>query len=463
MPCHLLTASGARACASALLCVFVSLGGCAHTPPTAHRLGVPRAGAAERRPAPISPSPREQALFRSEVLDAASLVRTVLARNPGIDAARQGFRAALGRERASGAIDDPMLELRLAPLSLASPRAPVGYELMISQRLSWFGKRALETAAATADSAAAQSDLEAARRELAFAALGLYYRYFVAHRMLEVNAEHVELMRALREAVKVQVASSRGSAEELLQAETKLSRLERERLGLSSEREVLVAQLNELMHRDPSLPLPPPPRDLGIAPRPDAGAAGLTMTAVEQRPDVTAARHRARAARARTERAEREKYPDFTLSSSYSSMWEMPEHRFTVGLGFELPIFTARREGGLEEARASQAQLQSEVVKISDAARSQIFVALRRQREAAEVLGLVEARLLPLARARLEAAKARLSVAESSVAGAIEAEKSLRSEELEYQTARAEYAMRRAELAWALGKMPGLDGEEVEP
>ena len=44
-----------------------------------------------------------------------------------------------------------MLDVGLAPLSIGSSTAPLGYELSISQRLPWFGKRALETAEQAAE------------------------------------------------------------------------------------------------------------------------------------------------------------------------------------------------------------------------------------------------------------------------------------------------------------------------
>ncbi|HEX2670671.1 MAG TPA: TolC family protein, partial [Polyangiaceae bacterium] len=219
------------------------------------------------RSAAVAPrSSSRDPLPRTDVLDRETFVRAVLARNPSIESARQGWRAALARVRQSGAFDDPMVELQVAPLSLASSKAPVGYEAMVSQTLPWFGKRSLDAAVADAEARAVKSDFEGTKRELALTALMLYDEYFVTYRSLEVHVEHVALMQAIRDAASAQFSSGRGSAQDTLQAEAELTHMEHDAVVLSSQREVLVAQMNELLHRPPGEPLPPPPTTLEILP-----------------------------------------------------------------------------------------------------------------------------------------------------------------------------------------------------
>lgn len=400
-------------------------------------------------------------LPRGTVLEREAFVRAVLARNPSIESAREGWRAALARIRQSGSIDDPMVELQLAPLSVASSKAPVGYEIMVSQALPWFGKRALDASVTAAEAEAAKSDFEGTKRELALTALNLYAQYFVASRSLEINAEHVVLMQAMRDAATAQLSSGRGSAQDALQAEAELAHMEHDAVILASRRDVVVAQMNELLHRAPSEPLPPPPNELETPPKADRPTARLEEEAVQGRQDIAAARSRARAAQARADRAERDSYPDFTVSTSYNSMWDMPEHRWMVGLGFNLPIFSGRRAGMAEEARAMQAQFRSDAARMSDMAKTQVFVSVKQLQESEHVLRLFETRLLPIARERIDAARAGFITGQNPFMAVIEAEKNLRSVELEYQMARADYAQRRGELDRALGKIPGLDWKEA--
>jgi outer membrane protein TolC len=356
-----------------------------------------------------------------------------------------------------------MVDLGIAPLSIGSSKAPLGYEVGISQKLPWFGKRSLEQQASAAEAAAARSDYESVQRELALTAVLLHGEYFVATRSLEINAAHVELVRAVHASAVAQFSSGRGSAQDALQAESELTHMEHDALLLASQRDLTVAQMNELLHRAPELPLPPPPKELALPAEPDFPAGRARTDAIRTRPDIVAVEQRARAEEARAERAEREAYPDLTVSTSYSSMWDMPEHRWMVGLGFNLPIQTAERAGAADEARAMRAQLQSDVARMTDAARTQVFMTLRQLEESKHVLSLYEARLLPVAKNRIDAARAGFITSQNPFMAVIEAERNLRGVELEYQMKRAEYVKRRAELDRALGLVPGLDWKEGTP
>lgn len=397
------------------------------------------------------------------VLERSEYIHAVLARNPSIESARQGWRAALARVRGAGALEDPMLDLAVAPLSVASSRASFGFEVGISQKIPWFGRRSLEAAAAAAEAGATHGDYEATRRELALSALVLYDQYFIAIRSIDINTQHIELMRMLRAGATAQFAAGRGSAQDALQAEAELAHMEHDTAILASQRDVTVAQMNELLHRAPELPLPPPSRDLPLPVIPDVDdQKRLQAEAVAQRTEIAAARQRAEAARARAERADTEHYPDFTLSTSYNSMWDMPEHRWMVGVGLNLPIQTGPRAASADEALAMRAEYESDAIRMTDAARTQVFIAIKQLQESRHVLGLFEKRLLPVAQDRIDAARAGFMASQNPFMAVVEAEKNLRALELDYQMARAECDRRAAELDRALGKIPGLASKETD-
>lgn len=400
-------------------------------------------------------------LSNAPALDRSAFVRTVLRQNPSVEAALQGWRAALARVRRAGAFEDPMVDLGIAPLSIRSSNARAGYEVGISQKLPWFGKRAVETAAAAAEADAAKNDFEAMRRELALSAVELYDEYFVAVRSLDVNAEHVELMRAMRGGATAAFEAGRGSAQDPLQAESELAHLERDAAVLASRRDVVVAQMNELLHRDPDAPLPPPPKELSLPPGPDVrDPKRLEMDATAVRPEIAAVRDRARAEQSRADKAGREYYPDVTVSTSYNSMWDTPEHRWMVGLGFNLPIWTGARGGAVDEAAALHAQLESDASRLEASARTQVYVSFTQLEESERVLRLFEERLLPVARDQIDAARAGFTASRNPFMAVIEAERNLRTTELDYQTARADCDRRHAELERALGRIPGVDGKD---
>jgi cobalt-zinc-cadmium efflux system outer membrane protein len=355
-----------------------------------------------------------------------------------------------------------MVSLEIAPLSIGSSTARFGYTAMISQRVPWPGKLALEESVARAEADAARSDFEAARRELALAASLLYDQYFVAARSLEVNEHHVDLMRSMQAAATARIETGRGSAQDSLQAEFELTHMEHDAVILASQRDVTVAQMNELLHRDPELPLPPPANDLALSPVPEGGnGSRLEGEALDRRPDIAAVKKHARAEQVRAERAEREYLPDVTVSTSYNSMWDMPEHRWMIGLSFNLPVQRGRRAGAVDEANSMRAQYEADAARMSDMARTQVVIALKQLEESVHVLHLYEQRLRPLARDEIDAARAAFTASQGSFSAVVDAERSLRSVELDEQMARADYDRRRAELDRALGRIPGIDEKEV--
>lgn len=418
------------------------------------------ANAQSDRGSPTQDSAIER-IATGSVLDRSAYVRAVLNINPSIESARQGWRAALARVRQAGTFEDPMIDVSVAPVSIGSRSARFGYEVGIRQQLPWFGKRSLERDVMTAQAAASASELEAVRRELAMTAVLRYDQYFVAFRSLEINAQHIDLMHSMRAAATAQFEAGRGSAHDALQAESELTHLERDAAVLEADRDVAVAQMNELLHRNPDAPLPPPVEALARRGAPDVrNAKQLERDAIARRPEISSARSHARAQAAKAEAASREYYPTFTVSTAYSSMWDMPEHRWTVGVGINVPLPNEHRAGVIDEAHATRAQYESEVERMSDLAKTQVYVALRKVHESEHVLQLFQTRLLPVAREQADAAQAGFIASQVAFIAVVEAEKNLRSVELDYKLAQAECDRRQAELDRASGRIPGLDIEE---
>jgi hypothetical protein len=92
-------------------------------------------GEADRGVADDRQQAADDATLSGPVLDRAAYVRAVLDRSRSIESARQAWRAAIGRVRQSGAFEDPMVALEVAPLSIGSSSARFGWTGMVSQRL----------------------------------------------------------------------------------------------------------------------------------------------------------------------------------------------------------------------------------------------------------------------------------------------------------------------------------------
>ena len=415
-------------------------------------------GALERAAAAAPVDDGEQLFAGEAALDRAALVRATLERNPDLAAARQAWRAALAEASAADSLDDPMLSYAIAPLSVASEDVRLGHEVRLSQRLPWPGKRRLRAEVAVAEAEAARDQLDAVRLELALMASNLFDDYYLVARSLEINERHRALLAQFKESAEAQYVVGRASQQDPIQAEVEIAHLEHDRLSLETRRDILIAQLNGLLHRRPRAPLPPPPAELApqvvLAPREE-----LERVALERRPELEVQAARVRAGQAAGRLARREFWPDLELMGSYSSMWDMPEHQWMVGLGVNLPVFRGRRHAAVEQAAARTAGAERERDRLVDRVRVEVEEAYRRVEEAQHVAELYRDRLVPAARDQVDAAAAGLVSAQNSFLAVIAAERNLREVELRQEMARAELHQRRAALDRAVGRTPGLPAE----
>ncbi len=395
------------------------------------------------------------ALFaEAKELDRAALIEAVLARNPDVAAAREGLRAALAEIDQATALDDPMVSYEVAPLSVVGD-APFGQRAEIRQRLPWPGKRRLAGEAALAMAEAEAAEIEMVQLELAQMASEMFDDYYAVARGLAINEAHRVLMGEMKQSAEAQYIAGRAAQQDAIAAEVELAELERERLGLEAERDLVVARINGLLHRDPGAALPPAPTTLELAEAPDGSSEDLQALAVELRPQRGSSRARIRAARAEIAMARREYYPDFELMAGYDSMWDMPEHRWMVGVMVEIPLQRGKRRAAVEQAEAEAAQMTFEDESVVDTIRVEVDRAHRRVVEAKALVELNEKTLVPAARDQLDAARAGFTSAQNDFSAVVDAEENLRSAELELEMARAELSRRQAALSRTVGLVPG--------
>ncbi len=395
-------------------------------------------------------------LFAGEAeLDRDALVAAVLARNPSVERARAGLRAMLAEADAAGSFDDPMVSYAIAPLSVVG-EAPFGHRIEVRQMLPFPGKRRLAREAALAAAEAESGDIAMVQLELAQMASELFDEYHVVARALEINQHHRALVTEMQKSAEIQYAAGRGSAQDPIQAEVELAEMGRERLQLESQRGQIVARLNGLMHRPPEAPLPPPPSRLELATAPEGTSEQLQERALARRPQRESAQARIRAAQAEVAMAERDFYPDLELMASYDSMWDMPEHRWMVGVMVEVPVQRGKRHAAVARAEAETEKLRYEDERVADEIRVEVERAHRRVVEAEQIVELDEKTVLPAVRARLDAARAGFASAQNDFMAVVQAEQALRAAELELEMSRAELSMRRAMLSREVGLVPGM-------
>lgn len=413
---------------------------------------VPRGDVAKAQPSLVpvpGPGPGIGEPAFGATLTRDSLVAEVLLRNPEITAAAGSWRAALARVLQAAGLEDPMASYSVAPLSIGSSDATFGQELRLSQRLPFPGKRGVRRQVAEAEAAASERSLAEVRLRLATTVAVLYDELWLLDRRREVAQEHVRLLANLQEVATARYAAGLAPQQAPLQAEVEAARIERQILEIDGERLRVTAQLNALLHRAPEAPLPPPAEQMDL---PEI-AAEPALTDTLAHPQLQARQAEVEARRAGLELARRAYQPDLELMTSYSTMWDMEEHRWMVGAGINLPIWRQRRQAAESEAEAQLAASEAGVAAFEDHVRQEIASAAASVDETAALLRLYRDRVLPPARDQLAAARASFQSGAADMFGVIEAERSLRAAQVDYYATLAAHASRRTELQSALGRL----------
>ena len=396
----------------------------------------------------------------NDPLDRSNLVGTVLTVNPSLESARQAWRAMLAKYPQVISWDDPMVSYAFAPGTIRSKKVTYGQEIDLKQKFPFPGKLCLQGKIALAEAGSAEEDYEWVKVQLAAATSSLFDDYYLIERAIEVNNIHIALLKEYKESADAQYASSQVTAQIPLQAEVELAQLEYEQISLSTDREVIIAKINALLHRNPSSPLPHPPKVLyPIAV--NETSEQLQQEALQNRPDLQSIQAQLDAAKSVLNLAHLEYLPDFEVMGSYNTMWPVPSMFTSVGVGINIPIQLERRKGAVDESRANIKSLSYKYAQLVDQTFVEVSTALKRVSQARQYIEILQGKIIPTAKDELEAAVAGFEAGQNSFLVLIESERTLRTLELQLHSAMAELYRQLAMLDQSVGYILHFSKEDM--
>lgn len=404
---------------------------------------------------PRSPEsrPRRQTprLDGAAVLDRDALICAVLAQNSDLAAAEHAIEAARAGVLRPAVADTTRVDIAIAPASLGRD-VPVGYLIEVGQSFR-LGQRNLERRIASSVARSASHRRDEVRNELARTAATLFDDHFELGRALETNAEHRSLVTQLVDDATRRYGAGIGSAQDPLQAELELARVDQERIALETERKIVNARTNRLLHRPPDAPLPPAPDRLTTR-RAMHDGTDVRAGALASRPEIRRAQTDAEARTLSVALARRRFAPNLGANVSYNSMWADVEHRFMMGIGLMIPLQVSSLRAGVTEAEASAKAAQRSLDAEHDRVAAEVEEALVLLHAAEQDAGLYRERLLPIARERVAAARIGYESGSNDLDVLIDAARELRTLELAADRALARIDRQRAEVDWAAGVTP---------
>jgi outer membrane protein TolC len=291
------------------------------------------------------PVPAQQGAAAEDPL-LRSLIQEALDRNPSLAQAKALVAADQERIPQVTALADPSLTLGLQNDGFKGIQ--VGkmetsyYQVMVTQPLSWPGKRRLRGDLAGLGVEASRSVTERTRLTLIADLKRAYFGLILVRGQLELLDQQAAFWLKASDITRVRYEVGQGSQADLLRAQLEQNRLRQTRLTLTSQEGVLLATLNRLRGIAANAPVPTLARIAEISPQ--AGpAADWLQRAEKESPELQAARIGAHQAERSLEIARRDRYPDFSVSAglmprgSLDPMWQ-------VGFSISLPIWSRQKQ-----------------------------------------------------------------------------------------------------------------------
>jgi outer membrane protein TolC len=405
------------------------------------------------RPEPVALSalkPNSPFVDMSE-LSVDALVDAVLARNPSLPEMIAAWKAAQARYPQVTSLDDPLFGTNLAPAAFS--QVGNGYRLEMFQRYPWPGKLRLRGEVAQGEANAAGRDVENVRQQLIESARDAFYDFYLTFRALEVNAEALRLLREFKQNAEARYKTGQVSAQDPLQAEVEIGRLREQDILLERQRQVAIARINTLLQLPPSVPLPPPPKEIqveGELPDPQE----LLAQALTQRLDLMKLADQIKAAESAVKLAYKEYYPDIDAMAAFDAFWDNPLQRAQVAARINLPVRLKRRHGAVVEAEARLAQLKAQYARQISQAGFEVQQAYEQWRESLRTIRLLEKDVLPAARQNVKAAQPAYLTGRIPLSTLIEAQRNLVGLQDRYYQATAEFFRRRTALQRSLTGTP---------
>lgn len=396
-------------------------------------------------------------------LSADAVVEQVLARNPSLAQMAAAWQAAQARYPQVTSLEDPMVGVWAAPGAFGSNELQGGYRVETSQKIPYFGKRALRGANALAEASAVGHDVDDLRLQLAESARAAFFDYYLAERGLEVNGESLRLLQEFRKNAEARFKTGLVPQQDILQVEVEIGRESERRLQVEQMRKVAIARINTLMHLPPDAPLAPAPRQVSL-PGSVPEASALRAVAWARRPDLLALADRIRADEATLGLAHKDFCPDFEVMAAYDTFWQERPLQPQVGVRFNVPVYRARRNAAVTEAEAKISQRRAELARQEDQVNYQVQEAYEKVHQNEQSVLLYEKKILPAAKLNVEAAQSAYVTGKIPFLSLIEAQRNLVGLRDRYNETVADYFRRRAALERVIaGPIPAAANGNAPP
>ena len=396
----------------------------------------------------------------SLVSEVEELVAEALAHNPEIVASNEKWQMLVAKARGAGALDDPMLMLKIQSAMISDPFAfdkdeQTAKVIGISQMIPSFGKRDLQKKGAEKEAKAVEWELAERKVELRRMVAESWAQLAQVENDLRLVQENIALLDSLNQLAETGYSTGMVRQYEVLRTQIERSRMEEMRIGLEQRKKSLAALFAALLHRP--IDTPPPVAKGEIVPV-NTKAAELETLAFASRPELFARSARLEQARTSETLAQREYYPDFTLSFEYmqrdafsGETESMGDDMYSAGVTFNLPVQLKKRRAMVAEAQAQGRMAEAEIELLRHEIRRGISDSLAKLAASASMAQLYDSGIVPQAQFATEALLSSFQVGKGDLMSVLDSRMKFFGFRQQYYAFVAEHQMQRAELEALVG------------
>ena len=388
----------------------------------------------------LSANPEETAALEEKISKGASLadlLQYAYQTNPSIKAAREGWRAVIGRYRVETAYPDPEVTSNYYPKPFM-----VEYDLMISQMIPFPGKLSKAGEVVEVEVQMAHLELDKALRDVIVAIRESYHELIYIRDAQSVVALTRDLLEHLRKVGETAYAQNRATFFDVVKAQSQLAQLQYDAVLLEDLEQTEKAQMNALLNR-------PPGSEIKLLngealPAVVYKLEELYQLAHKYQEEIRLAETQINRARARIGLAKYEYWPSFRVGLSYTKgnpVTVPPEFRDLVGVqfGLSVPLWFNKSAGRLDEARAEEQKALSMKAAQINQTNALIRNSYFRLQNSERLIRLYRDQLLPQAARAMEISETWFREKQGSFSDFVETEAVYYNFQLSLARAKADY------------------------
>ncbi len=355
--------------------------------------------------------------------------RAVLQDNPSVKEAHAKWEAMKQRVPQARAWEDPKLSVssRIARFVAVPPNGFTDQMLSVEQMIPLTGKNKSRSRIAAIEAMLMFEDVRRKEFDALAKARAAFHRLSVTYALLELNSADETSLRQTAESARAKFETGGTSQADLLVAENELVKIGEARQDLLQKISADETQLCVLMGRDPFRPLGQPADDKPDFHKPSIDRFRSLINS--NRPEVRQAEAGLSLAKEKLNLANKEKYPDPSLSvqgQRYNAASQAVSE-IGVGISVSIPLFNGKKYRAMENEAASGVEAAQSALAVAQLeALGMLRDQLKKIETARHHVELYRDSLLPTARQAVDAGRSTYETGKSGLMELITSQRSLR-------------------------------------